>query len=486
MTPVILDVSSVHRIQNNCSLSLSRSLFPVVFIHFGFFIVACVCHRLMTVGVKNKGETPLMVSSLSTSSDDGPQQQQQQQQQNSQPREGSRFFDFCSLSLEQKRMLSAGTAEDRFRSTVSLAAVKPEDVLRVQSLTWFEEFVCILFLASGVPNGVFTIPFLTVLVGYYGLGNITRAFQILLCLLLPLAVLPQPFLPHTLQSWLAHIITKYFSFRFIYEVPPVVQESDDVRKEDSRHDRSQGNCNNRQGPVSSTNTTTAATTTTHNIIRNRPQILVAPPHGVFPYGNILAMLVFPSVAGHHFWGLASNAPLRVPIFRQILQSIGVLDASRETARRALTTYPRTIGISTGGVAEVYETNADHECIVLRERVGLIKLAIRTGADLVPCYLFGNTKLLSCWIPGGRLFERWSRKIGFALLWPYGRFGLPIPHRIPVLGVTGPPIPTYHIQCEEPTPEQVRVVHEQLLVAMQELFDRYKGLYNWNDTELIIR
>jgi len=73
----------------------------------------------------------------------------------------------------------------------------------------------------------------------------------------------------------------------------------------------------------------------------------APPHGVFPYGNILAMLLWPSLTGHHFLGLAANNAIRVPVFKQILRSIGVVDASRTTARKSLESYPYTIGISTG-------------------------------------------------------------------------------------------------------------------------------------------
>ena len=60
----------------------------------------------------------------------------------------------------------------------------------------------------------------------------------------------------------------------------------------------------------------------------------------------------------------------------------------------------------------------HEAIVLQDRKGLVKLAIRTGAALVPCYLFGNTKLYSMWYGGDnekaplRLALRWmSRKLG---------------------------------------------------------------------------
>jgi hypothetical protein len=182
----------------------------------------------------------------------------------------------------------------------------------------------------------------------------------------------------------------------------------------------------------------------------------------------------------------------VPGFKQILRTIGIVDASRESARHALETFPYTIGISTGGVAEVFETNSADECILLRERVGMIKLAIRTGADIVPCYIFGNTGLYRCWagegIPGVRsLLERFSRKVaGFAAILFWGRFGLPIPLRVPLLAVTGKAIPTYHMKCEEPSEEQVLQVQDQLIVDMESLFDRYKSLYGWEDKSLVIK
>lgn len=151
-----------------------------------------------------------------------------------------------------------------------------------------------------------------------------------------------------------------------------------------------------------------------------------------------------------------------------------------------------VGISPGGVAEVFETNAKDECIYIKERIGLIKLAIRTGADLVPCYLFGNTKLLSCWagegVPGARtVMEFVSRKIvGFATIVIFGRFGLPIPYRTPILAVKGTPIPTNHIKCEEPSKEQIEEVQGQLLAELEELFDKYKGLYGWQDKRLVVK
>lgn len=41
-----------------------------------------------------------------------------------------------------------------------------------------------------------------------------------------------------------------------------------------------------------------------------PYLLVAPPHGVLPVGNIITMLSFPMVWGHSFKGLTTDAALR--------------------------------------------------------------------------------------------------------------------------------------------------------------------------------
>lgn len=366
--------------------------------------------------------------------------------------ENAVYLDFCSLSDAEIRRLAQGTAKDRADATSSVKNVTPEAILAPAKMALWEEIVTMIFLAFGVPNGVFTIPIVTALIGKFLIGSVMRAFAVLGAILLPLAILPQPFVPSVLQSWIAIRVVKYFSFRFILEERPPVKNLDDPNY--------------------------------------RPRIMVAPPHGVFPYGNLLAMLVWPVISGDTFRGLAASMALGPPIFKQILRSMGVIDASRQTARNAVENG-ESLGISTGGVAEVFETNSEDECIVLKQRVGLIKLAIRTGADLVPCYLFGNTDLLGCWagegIPQGRnILERISRKVGFALIVIHGRFGLPIPRRAPVLGVLGRPIPTFEMKCEEPSQEQIAKVQKILLDEMEEIFERYKGLYGWKNKKLIIK
>ena len=97
----------------------------------------------------------------------------------------------------------------------------------------------------------------------------------------------------------------------------------------------------------------------------QPYILVAPPHGVFPFGNVCTMLAMPRVGGFNFNGLAASVIFYLPFFRQVISWIGGEDASRSNAERLLTEKRKTVGISTGGVAEIFETNTEHEAIILR-------------------------------------------------------------------------------------------------------------------------
>jgi hypothetical protein len=359
----------------------------------------------------------------------------------------AQYLELCSLSLSEMKAMAKGTDKERRAKLQPVKKITKEQVLALAPLTFLEHFTCILLTAFGPPNGIFNIPVLLTLIGYFVVGNVARTFlYFALFVLLPLTVIPQSHVKESTEWWLSWIIVKYFSAKFISE---------------------------------------------EEFSPNNRYIYVAPPHGVFPYGNILAIQGWPSRFGFTFRGLASSSALRVPIFKQMLRCIGVLDASRHVARKAIE-EDGAIGISTGGVAEVFETNADDEVVLLKERIGMIKLAIRTGAELTPCYIFGNTQLLDCWSGEGLPFNgkyhlNWlSRKLGFALIFIYGRFGMAIPYRLPVLCVSGKGVSTKHIQCEDPPLEQVLEIQKKVLSETQRIFEDYKGLYGWEDKKLIIK
>ena len=110
-----------------------------------------------------------------------------------------------------------------------------------------EEIFCLFMFLFGVPGGIFVLPvciiFIAIVSGCY-FYTFTAVVGISLILLLQ----PVKCQEYWLYSWPCIQIIRYFSFKIIYE---------------------------------------------KEIECNKPYILVAPPHGVFPIGNILTMMAFP-------------------------------------------------------------------------------------------------------------------------------------------------------------------------------------------------
>jgi len=178
-----------------------------------------------------------------------------------------KFLDYCSLTGAEMRRLATGTPQERSQSVVSASSLTSTQVLRQQPMTLFQEASTVLFLAMGPPNGVVTLPLVTYLVGRFLLGNnIKAAFQVLGVIMLPLVIVPQPFVYERLHSWMAVQVVRYFSFRFVYEGEPLSQQKEAPPRQD--------------GDGSARPAAAAGDKQQQQETAARPQILVAPPHGV--------------------------------------------------------------------------------------------------------------------------------------------------------------------------------------------------------------
>lgn len=315
-----------------------------------------------------------------------------------------------------------------------------DEVRSVARMTPLEDFYAVCFFLFGVPGFAFTFPATFALTSWLS-GSFLKTGLISVLLLSPLVFSSVKFDESSLSSPLARLVLRYFSVKVIYMT---------------------------------------------KLKKNVPTILVTPPHGVFPFGNLLAMLALPDIMGFSIRGLGASSIFWTPVFRQIMGTIGVIDASKASAKSALE-QGFTIGISSGGVTEVFETNEAEQTVVLKDRKGFVKLAFQTGADIVPCYVFGNTETLSMFAGGGgiatTILRHISRKIGLALIFFWGRFGLPVPYRVPLLLVFGEPIPC--ALNESPSREEIDEKHALFLRRLRELFDKYKSCYGWGGEQLII-
>lgn len=63
------------------------------------------------------------------------------------------------------------------------------------------------------------------------------------------------------------------------------------------------------------------------------------------------------------------------------------------------------GMRAGGIAEMFLYDEHKEIIKLKDRKGFVRIAVEAGADLVPCYHFGNSRLFK-W--GPKFLEPYAR------------------------------------------------------------------------------
>ena len=143
-----------------------------------------------------------------------------------------------------------------------------------------------------------------------------------------------------------------------------------------------------------------------------------------------------------------------------------------------------------------------EVLAVRGRKGFVKLALETGAQIVPCYCFGSSQIFDTPFGSdnsndngsGSWVERLSRRLRAALVVFWGRFGLPIPFRAPLLTVIGRPIPVPKVNSSsgagtassEPSAELVNEYHDLYLRETRRIYDKYKNCYGWQHKPLVFK
>lgn len=213
------------------------------------------------------------------------------------------------------------------------------------------------------------------------------------------------------------------------------------------------------------------------------------PHGVQSSG---AFSFASAAAGfdHLFPGLTAHVQTLsinfcIPFTRENLLALGVGDASKDCLTKCLTHTPGTSAVLvTGGALESMYSHPHKSKVVLKTRAGFIKVALRTGASLVPVWGFGENNMYENLAQHNPHLRSWQRRIQriitFAPLLVHGRgvftySGGLLPHRTPISVVVGEPI---HLeQDSEPTPERIQEVHAEYKAALLDLFNTYKDIYD---------
>uniref|UniRef100_A0A0K8VJ18 Acyltransferase n=1 Tax=Bactrocera latifrons TaxID=174628 RepID=A0A0K8VJ18_BACLA len=245
---------------------------------------------------------------------------------------------------------------------------------------------------------------------------------------------------------------------------------------------------------------------TAEIPPNRNYLLAYFPHGILTVGICSNMLLGITHFMRLFPGIRPKAAtLSVnfwpPFFREIWRCLGYVSSSKPSLLYYLnksndpahpdnadgfTSY--MIALAVGGEQEALLTEPGKYTIVLKKRLGFVKLAIQTGSPIVPSFGFGEndlyTPLNKAWFRGVQKF--FKTYFDFTPLLMKGRGGnyfLPYKKRVTV--VIGSPIDVK--RTTNPDSTYIEEIHAKVVEAVRQLFDTYKSEYieNSEEAELII-
>ncbi|XP_074063541.1 diacylglycerol O-acyltransferase 2-like protein 6 isoform X3 [Macrotis lagotis] len=233
-------------------------------------------------------------------------------------------------------------------------------------------------------------------------------------------------------------------------------------------------------------------------------IFATHPHGILSYGIFCNFGTESTGFSHIFPGITPTlATLEgifwIPIVREYVMSKGICPVSKAALKYLLTKMGsgNAVIVVVGGASEAFMCLPGSTSIILKNRKGFVKLAFQTGAQLVPCYSFGENEVHKqkvfadgTWL---RFFQYWYQTIaksilGLSLCTFYGR-GLTrdswgfLPFNLPITTVVGEPIPVPKI--EKPSREMVDKYHSLYIKALQKLFDEHKVQYGISETQELI-
>ncbi|GAB6023805.1 Diacylglycerol O-acyltransferase 2 [Chamberlinius hualienensis] len=222
---------------------------------------------------------------------------------------------------------------------------------------------------------------------------------------------------------------------------------------------------------------------------NRNYLCGSHPHGYLCFSafvNIAQEITgfsqtFPGITPHL---LSFHLMFFLPFFRDYLLAVGNCSTTKESIEYILTKKGKgnMVVDVVGGAAEIPYTRPNHMILILKERKGFVKLAIRCGADLLPMLHFGEGEIFDqAWLPKISFIDRFSaffkRTIGYdpavyvSLNYVLSVILHGLPKRKELYTVVGRPI-----QVEKdpnPSQELIDEYHRKYIEGVQQLFEESK-------------
>ncbi|KAJ3094282.1 2-acylglycerol O-acyltransferase 1 [Phlyctochytrium planicorne] len=226
---------------------------------------------------------------------------------------------------------------------------------------------------------------------------------------------------------------------------------------------------------------------TAELERGKNYIFCVHPHGVYCL-SLWANLTSNGTALDKLFPTINLRPatlpinFKIPFWREFILSMGAISVDRKALISVLKPLENTkkgsnaVLLAVGGGEEYLHMEKQTIDLVILKRKGFAKLALQTGASLVPILSFGETDLFErIDTPFTRRMTKITQKLAhFAFPMFKGRFGPFVPYRKPLVTIVGKPLDV--VRVEDPSNEQVEELHQRYLLELRKLYDEYKDLF----------
>ncbi|KAL9603399.1 MAG: hypothetical protein Q9179_002204 [Wetmoreana sp. 5 TL-2023] len=221
------------------------------------------------------------------------------------------------------------------------------------------------------------------------------------------------------------------------------------------------------------------------------------PHGIISHGAFAAFATEALGFSQLFPGITNTLltldnNFRVPLYRDYALAMGLASVSRESCENILRKggtnsegMGRAITIVIGGARESLDAQPHTLRLVLKRRKGFVKLAIRTGADLVPVLAFGENDLYDQVTgethPMVHKFQLMVKRcMGFTipLFHARGVFNYDVglmPYRKPLDIVTGRPVKV--VQSQVVDERYVDEVHGMYVRELERIWEEWRDRFD---------
>ncbi|XP_037978781.1 diacylglycerol O-acyltransferase 2-like [Motacilla alba alba] len=237
---------------------------------------------------------------------------------------------------------------------------------------------------------------------------------------------------------------------------------------------------------------------THDLSPSHNYIIGSHPHGILCVGAFCNFITGSTGFEELFPGIRSSLTtlagnFRLPLFREYLMSGGLFPVTRRAIGYLLSQKGtgNAVAIVIGGAAESLSCRPGVTTLILKNRKGFVRMALRHGAFLVPSFSFGENDLFrqvvfeeGSWMRS--IQRRFQKMIGFAPCLFYGR-GLTscrsrgfLPYARPITTVVGEPLAVPKV--ENPSRELVDRYHELYIRALLKLFNENKTKYGMSESD----